>query len=220
MAKPEEEDPLLLPNSYNVKELVNTRKRQKEKNCPTDESPPKKKLSQTLDTADINLTKSVSLTQPELVQLSDDEDNISSASPMDISKEDVVVIELSDDNEEDSGAFLMEKSASKILHSSSRKRKFLLKAVIANSSKNVAPTNWNAYSCKKWTPEMINFYNQDDANVDFEDILQSMSSDNQFWRVVKEDRFGPSICQYCKTILCILIFISNTSYLICIKNIM
>ena len=67
---------------------------------------------------------------------------------------------------------------------------------------------------------MINFYNQDDANVDFEDILQSMSSDNQFWRVVKEDRFGPSICQYCKTILCILIFISNTSYLICIKNIM
>ena len=56
---------------------------------------------------------------------------------------------------------------------------------------------------------MVEFYDKDDADVDFEEITQSMPTDKQHWAAV-EDEFvvdrrtrndhRRQICQHCKTI--------------------
>ena len=85
-----------------------------------------------------------------------------------------------------------------------------LNSVITNCSLNgPAKTNCEPNSCSKWTPAMVEFYDKDDADVDFEEITQSMPTDKQHWAAV-EDEFvvdrrtrnyhRRKICQHCKTI--------------------
>ena len=63
-----------------------------------------------------------------------------------------------------------------------------LNSVITNCSLNgPAKTNCEPNSCSKWTPAMVEFYDKDDADVDFEEITQSMPTDKQHWAAVEDE---------------------------------
>ena len=51
------------------------------------------------------------------------------------------------------------------------------------------PTDWKAFSSKRWTPEMIEFYDKDGADAELGLILQSLPANSQFWLVNKEDLY-------------------------------
>ena len=51
------------------------------------------------------------------------------------------------------------------------------------------PTDWKAFNSKRWTPEMIEFYDKDGADAELGLILQSLPANSQFWLVNKEDLY-------------------------------
>lgn len=62
-------------------------------------------------------------------------------------------------------------------------------ALTTSLSSSLSQSYWKKYSSTKWTPEMIEFYDQAGRDVDMQAIQKSLPK-NANWSVVDADRFG------------------------------